>query len=165
MKPEHTACTSKAAPLVMPRPAWILTAVAGNVRSGVAVAQMMRSMSMGSMPERTSAWREAAMPRSEVSSPSSAMWRSLDAGALPDPFVGGVDDAGQVVVGHDALGQVGTHAADDRSNDCHCSPRPGHGALADHACLASGGVFSPSLPCSASRSAARCASRSLSAMS
>ena len=75
MKPEHTACTSKAAPPVMPRPAWILTAVAGNVRSGVAVAQMMRSMSLGSMPERTRAWREAAMPRSEVSSPSSAMWR------------------------------------------------------------------------------------------
>ena len=51
------------------------TAVAGKVRSGVEVAQTMRSMSIGSMPARTSAWREAAMPRSEVSSPSSAMWR------------------------------------------------------------------------------------------
>ena len=76
-KPEQTAWMSKAAPLVMPRPAWILTAVAGKVRSGVAVAQMTRSMSTGSMPARTSACLAAAMPRSEVNSPSAAMWRCL----------------------------------------------------------------------------------------
>src|SRR5581483_4782102 len=51
------------------------TPVAGKVRSGVEVAQTTRSTSTGSMPARTSAWREAAIPRSEVSSPSSAMWR------------------------------------------------------------------------------------------
>src|SRR5262245_54719523 len=51
------------------------TAVAGKVRSGVDVAHTTRSMSTGSMPARTRAWCEAAMPRVEVSSPSSAMWR------------------------------------------------------------------------------------------
>ena len=36
-----------------------------------------------------------------------------DAGALDDPFVGGVDDLREVGVGHDALGQMGADAADD----------------------------------------------------
>ena len=82
------------------------TAVAGKVRSGVAVAQMTRSMSTGSMPARTSAWREAAMPRSDVSSPVVGDVALLDAGALDDPFVAGVDDAGEIVIGHHALGQI-----------------------------------------------------------
>jgi hypothetical protein len=51
------------------------TAVAGNVRSGVAVAQTIRSTSTGSTPARTRAWRAAAMPRSEVFSSSAAMCR------------------------------------------------------------------------------------------
>ena len=46
----------------------------------------------------------------------------LDARALADPLVAGVDEARQVVIGHDALGQVGADAADDGSNDCHVSP-------------------------------------------
>ena len=35
-----------------------------------------------------------------------------DASALDDPLVAGVDDLRQVVVGHDALGQMGADAAD-----------------------------------------------------
>ena len=38
MKPEHTACTSKAAPRVMPSRAWIVGGGGGNVSSGVVVA-------------------------------------------------------------------------------------------------------------------------------
>src|SRR6185503_14153608 len=49
----------------------------------------------------------------------------LDSGTLLDPFVSGVDEESKVVVGHDAFGQIGTHAADHRSNDRHVSPRPG----------------------------------------
>ena len=45
-----------------------------------------------------------------------------DAGPLLDPLIAGVDHAGQVVVGHDALGQVGADAADHGSDDCHVSP-------------------------------------------
>ena len=90
-------------------------AVAGKVRSGVAVAQMTRSMSTGSMPARTSAWREAAMPRSEVSSPSSAMWRcSMPVRSLIHSSLVSTMRR-QVVVGHDALGQMGADAADHGS--------------------------------------------------
>ena len=55
MKPEHTACTSKAAPRVMPSGACTLVAVAGKVWSGVAVARTIRSRSRRLMPARSSA--------------------------------------------------------------------------------------------------------------
>ena len=46
----------------------------------------------------------------------------LDAGALLDPRVGGIDEARQIVIGHDALWQMGADAADHGSNECHVSP-------------------------------------------
>ena len=49
-KPAHTAWTSNAAPLVMPRAACTRVAVAGNVWSGVAVARTIRSRSDALMP-------------------------------------------------------------------------------------------------------------------
>ena len=42
--PEHTACRSKAAPWVMPRPACTETALAGKVLSGVEVASTIKSI-------------------------------------------------------------------------------------------------------------------------
>ena len=69
---------------------------------------------VGRRARRRRAPRSAAlMPRIEVVSPSAAMWRCLDAGALHDPLVGGVDHLGEVVVRHDALRQIGADAADD----------------------------------------------------
>src|SRR6266581_4146869 len=75
MNPVHTACISKAAPRVMPSWACTLVAVAGKVWSGVAVASTMRSRSPPAMPADLSAWRAAAVARSEVSSPTAATWR------------------------------------------------------------------------------------------
>ena len=76
MNPEHTACTSKAAPRVMPSRACNLTAVDGKVSSGVAVASTIRSRSLPLMPARSRARRAAWNARSDVSSPSAAMRRS-----------------------------------------------------------------------------------------
>jgi hypothetical protein len=75
MKPEHTACTSKAAPCVMPSWACSLVAVAGKVLSGVAVASTMRSSSAPVIPALASACSAALSARSEVSSPGAATWR------------------------------------------------------------------------------------------
>ena len=75
MKPAHTACTSKAAPLVMPSAACTRVAVAGKVSSGVAVASTMRSRSHAFMPAWSSARCAALIARCEVNSPSAAMWR------------------------------------------------------------------------------------------
>ncbi len=43
----------------------------------------------------------------------------LDADALLDPLVGGVDGLAQLVIGHDALGQVAADAAHDRPQGTH----------------------------------------------
>ena len=113
---------SKAAPPSMPSMCWMRTAVAGKVRSGVAVAQITRSMSRASRPERSSAWlggREAEIGRALAFGGDVAR---ADAGALDDPLVGGVDDLGQIVVGHAPLGQIGADAADDGTDDSHAFP-------------------------------------------
>ena len=75
-KPEHTACRSKAAPWLMPRPAWTETAAAGKVLSGVDVASTIRSIDCASTPAAASASRAAAIAMSDVFSPSAAIWRS-----------------------------------------------------------------------------------------
>ena len=103
MKPEQTACTSKAAPRVMPSRACTMVAVAGKVSSGVVVAQMIRSSSPASMPASLKAARAA--PKRQVGG-LLALARDValaDAGALADPFVGGVDALGQIVIGDDGL--------------------------------------------------------------
>ena len=112
MKPEQTACTSKAAPRVMPSRACTVVAVAGKVSSGVVVAQTIRSSSPASMPASRSAARAASSARSEVFSPSARDMALADAGALADPFVGGVDALGEIVVGDDVVRQIRA-AADD----------------------------------------------------
>src|SRR6476660_5089420 len=61
----------------MPRSAWMVTAVAGKVWSGVEVARTMRSISSGFRPASSSAARAAAVPMVEVSSPLAAIRRSL----------------------------------------------------------------------------------------
>jgi hypothetical protein len=60
----------------MPRPAWTETAAAGKVLSGVEVASTIRSIDCASTPAAVSASRAAAIARSDVFSPSAAMWRS-----------------------------------------------------------------------------------------
>ncbi len=66
---------SKAKPPRMPIALCTLTAVAGKVWSGVAVATISASMSAPVSPVSARAARAAAMARSEVSSPSAAKWR------------------------------------------------------------------------------------------
>ena len=82
-----------------------MVAAAGKVRSGVVVATMIRSTSAGVRPAAASARRAASTARSDVASPSRASMALADAGALDDPRVAGVDDLGQVVVGHDPSGR------------------------------------------------------------
>ena len=66
---------SKAKPERMPMPLCTLAAVAGKVRSGVAVATITASMSAPVRPVSASAARAAAVARSEVISPSAAKCR------------------------------------------------------------------------------------------
>ena len=118
-KPEHTACTSKAAPPVMPSAACTVTAVAGKVLSGVDVASTMRSMLVGSMSPEASAARAAATARSEVSLARRGDPALADAGALGDPVIGGVDLPGEIGVGEDVARQVAPTAEHDRTRDRH----------------------------------------------
>ena len=99
--------------VVMPSAACTCVAVAGKVLSGVEVATMMRSMSPASSPASSSAARAAGCARSEVVSPSAAMWRSRMPVRCDDPLVGGVDHLGEFGVGEHALRQVGAAAEDD----------------------------------------------------
>ena len=47
-----------------------------------------------------------------------------DAGALHDPFVGGVDHPRKIVIAEDALRQIGTAAEHDRTQDAHEATSP-----------------------------------------
>ena len=59
----------------MPSAAWTRVAVAGKVWSGVVVARTMMSSRSAGSSAASKAPRAAAMARSEVFSPASAMWR------------------------------------------------------------------------------------------
>ena len=48
----------------------------------------------------------------------------FDAGAFGDPVVGGVDDARQIMIRHDAFGQIGTDTPDHGSNHGHVLTSP-----------------------------------------
>ena len=54
----------------------------------------------------------------------------LDAGALLDPFVRGIDKLGQVVIGHYARWEIGPDAADNRSLVSHAGLASGSGTAA-----------------------------------
>ena len=82
----------------MPRLACTVVAVAGKVLSGVEVATMIRSIVDGSQPGCFERPRRGL--GGEVGG-HLAFGRDMalpDAGALDDPFVGGVDDLGQFLV-------------------------------------------------------------------
>ena len=122
----------------MPSAACTETALAGNVLSGVEVASTIRSID--SRIDLRVGERRARRRNAEVGG-HLAVRRDVaraDAGALHDPFVGGVDHPRQIVIAEAALRQVAAAAEDDRT--CHgheaaprlCSPRlpRGHGAAA-----------------------------------
>ena len=129
-KPEHTACRSKAAPWVMPSSACTATAVAGKVLSGVEVASTIRSIACASMPACASAARAAWIAMCEVNSPARGDVALVDAGALHDPFVGGVDLARQFGVGQDLARQIAAAAEHDRTAYSHEAAPPSAGAAA-----------------------------------
>ena len=88
-------------------------AVAGNVRSGVVVATMIRSRSAGERPsggERLFGRLHRQVRRALIGRGPAAL---VDAGALDDPGVGGVDDLGEVGVGDDFFGQIRAYPGDD----------------------------------------------------
>jgi hypothetical protein len=78
--PAQTACTSKANPRSMPKPACTIVAQDGKVRSGVDVATITASMSSGASPAMSSAARAAATAIWLVVSPSAAKCRR----SMPD---------------------------------------------------------------------------------
>ena len=99
---------SKAKPWRMPSRCWISTAVAGKVWFGVDVASTMRSMSAGrqaGIVERGARRRLAERGGGLVVAGDMAL---ADAGALRDPLVGGLDDALEVGVLHDAAAAART---------------------------------------------------------
>ena len=103
----------------MPSPAWIATALAGKVLSGVEVADDDEIDRLRVKPGRASAARAAAI--AEIGG-RFAVGRDValaDAGALHDPFVGCVDHPRQFVVGEGALRQIAAAAEDDGTCDSH----------------------------------------------
>ena len=110
MKPEQTACTSKAAPCVMPSPACTVVAVAGNVSSGVVVQHDHEIDSPASMP---APWRGACSApdaRSEVFSPSAAMRRSRMPVRLRIHSSEVSTALREIVIGDDLAGRYAPHA-------------------------------------------------------
>ena len=93
MKPEHTACRSKAAPWLMPSPFCTATAVAGKVLSGVEVPSTIRSIDCASIPASANAARAALMAEMRGELTVGGDVALPDAGALHDPFVGSVNRA------------------------------------------------------------------------
>ncbi len=93
MKPEQTACRSKATPLVMPSLAWTTVAVAGKVSSGVVVQQMMVSICVridAGIVERRPRRRQGEIRcllaiRDDAPLP--------DSGAVANPGIGGIDQS------------------------------------------------------------------------
>ena len=110
--------------MVMPRPAWIETAVAGKVLSGVEVAQhdqvdiLRRHAGIGQ--------RRLRRLDAEIGG-QFAVGRDValaNAGALHDPFVGGVDLLGEIGIGDDPLRQIAAGADESRNAVSRC--RSGH---------------------------------------
>ena len=115
MKPEHTACTSKAAPRVMPRDAWDH----GGGRGEGVVGRRRREN------HHVDVRRRQAGPAERVARRGDREIRGLlavigdvalmDPGPLHDPFMGRVDAFGELVIGDDPGRQVGAAAGDDRA--------------------------------------------------
>ena len=118
-KPEQTAWMSKAAPCCMPSLFWTLTAAAGKVLSGVAVASTIRSMSAGVSPALSSAAFAASSAEVGGELAIGGDVALADAGPLQDPLVGRLDHPRQVGVGEDLLGQVAARPEDHRTDRAH----------------------------------------------
>ena len=108
----------------MPSPACTDTAAAGKVLSGVEVASTIRSIDCAS----TWALASAALRRldGEIGR-HLAVRRDMalaDAGALHDPFVGGVDAGRELLVGEDALRQIAAASENDRTQHAHEAAPP-----------------------------------------
>ncbi len=103
---------SNAAARWLPSASLTRTAVAGVRWSGVSVATTMRSMSSGSRPATATARLPAMAPMVAVVSCGRGDAPLADTGAAGDPLVGGVHDAGQVVVGEHGLRGIRTPAGD-----------------------------------------------------
>ena len=103
----------------MPSAAWIATAVAGNVLSGVEVPTTIRSIDCAStlrVLERGARRLHAEVGGELAGGRDVAL---ADAGALHDPLVRRVDRPGEVGVGDGALGQIAAAAEDDGTRDGH----------------------------------------------
>ena len=119
MKPEHTACRSKAAPWWMPSAACTATAVAGKVLSGVEVAEhdQVDRLGVDAGVGQRRARRVDRQMRGELALGGDVALP--DAGALHDPLVRGVDPRRQFGIGQDPLRQIGTAAEHDRTCCSH----------------------------------------------
>ena len=113
----------------MPSVACTVTAVAGKVLSGVEVASTIRSIVGASTCASASAARAAAIARSEVSSPSAAMWRSRMPVRCTIHSSEVSTDLRQIVVGQDAGRQIAAAAEHDRTDHGHDAAPPGQRAV------------------------------------
>ena len=123
-KPEHTAWRSKAAPWVMPSSACTETALAGKVLSGVEVASTIRSIDCASTWACASAARAACGRQLRGDFAGRGDVAFVDAGALHDPLVGGVDLAREIGVGQDSARQITAAAENDRAANRHEAAPP-----------------------------------------
>src|SRR5881392_2129920 len=102
--PLHAAAMSNAGVPGMFSSAPMKQAVDGKTISGVMVATMISSMSLGSSPAATMARRLGAERRGRLPRPGDPPL--ADARPLHDPLVAGLDHFRQVVVGQAALGKA-----------------------------------------------------------
>ncbi len=115
----------------MPSPACTVTALAGNVLSGVAVASTIRSIDGASSADAASAAArrlDGEIGRDLAGRRDAAL---ADAGALDDPLVRRVDLAGELRIGEDVLGQIAPDAENDRTRYAHEATPATAGAAAD----------------------------------
>jgi hypothetical protein len=105
----------------MPSSAWIVTAVAGKVWSGVEVASKIDGVRADtSVREGFLRCREPKMGRHLTVSRHMPL---TDARTLHDPLVGRVDLLGELGVGKNARRQIAAYAADDGTDIFHDAAR------------------------------------------
>ena len=101
---------SKAGAGVAPRRSARLAAADGVAYGCVTVETMTAPSWEASMPAFASASRAAPSAMSMTLTSAGGPVAGDDAGALADPFIGGIDPLAHVVVGHDDIGAVGADA-------------------------------------------------------
>ena len=104
---------------MMPRAACTDTAVAGKVWSGVEVARTIRSIEFAStmrIGERRPRGMQREIGRELASGRDMAF---ANAGALHNPFVGGLNRTRKFIIADDARGQIASAAEHDRTQRRH----------------------------------------------